>query len=140
MTPIIYHNPDCGTSRNVLAVIEAAGYRPQIVEYLKTGWTREALQGLLGGAGMTPRQALRETKSPAREMGLLEDGVSDDAIFAAMLTTPILVNRPFVVTDKGVKLCRPSEVVLDLLDAWPQGPFFKEDGGLMIDADGQRVS
>lgn len=140
MTPTIYHNPDCGTSRNVLAVIEAAGYRPQVVEYLKTGWTRELLQGLLGAAGLTPRQALRQSKSPAREMGLLEDGVSDAAIFAAMLETPVLVNRPFVVTDKGVKLCRPSEVVLNLLDTWPQGPFFKEDGGLMIDADGQRVS
>jgi arsenate reductase/arsenic resistance protein ArsH len=140
MTPIIYHNPDCGTSRNVLAVIEAAGYRAQVVEYLKTGWTREVLQGLLGAAGLTPRQALRETKSPAKEMGLLEEGVSDEAIFAAMLDTPVLVNRPFVVTDKGVKLCRPSEVVLDLLDVWPQGPFAKEDGGLMIDADGQRVS
>ncbi|HWU49193.1 MAG TPA: arsenate reductase (glutaredoxin) [Asticcacaulis sp.] len=140
MTLIIYHNPDCGTSRNVLAVIEAAGYRPQIVEYLKTGWTRDVLQNLLDAAGLTPRQALRENKSPAKEMGLLNEGVSDEAIFAAMLTTPVLVNRPFVVADKGVKLCRPSEVVLDLLDTWPQGPFFKEDGSLMIDADGQRAS
>jgi arsenate reductase/arsenic resistance protein ArsH len=140
MTLIIYHNPDCGASRNVLAVIEAAGYKPQIVEYLKTGWTRDVLQGLLDAAGMTPRQALRENKSPAKEMGLLNEGVSDEAIFAAMLTTPVLVNRPFVVADKGVKLCRPSEVVLDLLDIWPQGPFAKEDGSLMIDADGRRAS
>ncbi len=139
MSPLIYHNPDCGTSRNVLAVIEAAGYTPTIIEYLTVGWTRELLETLLTAANLTPRQALRETKSPAKEMGLLDDGVSDEAIFAAMLTTPVLVNRPFVVTDKGVKLCRPSEIVLDLLDHWPKGPFAKEDGSLLIDADGRRV-
>ncbi len=139
MSPLIYHNPDCGTSRNVLAVIEAAGYTPTIIEYLTVGWTRELLETLLTAASLTPRQALRETKSPAKEMGLLDDGVSDEAIFAAMLTTPVLVNRPFVVTNKGVKLCRPSEAVLDLLDHWPKGPYAKEDGSLMIDADGRRV-
>ena len=140
MTPITFHNPDCGTSRNVLAVIEAAGYQPVVIEYLQTGWTRELLLTLLTAAGLTPRQALREKKSPAAEMGLLDSGVSDDDIFAAMLTTPILVNRPFVVTDKGIKLCRPSEAVLDLLEHWPAGPFAKEDGSLMIDADGNRVA
>ena len=139
MSPLIYHNPDCGTSRNVLAVIEAAGYTPTIIEYLTVGWTRELLETLLTAANLTPRQALRETKSPAKEMGLLDGGVSDEAIFAAMLTTPVLVNRPFVVTDKGVKLCRPSEAVLELLDQWPKGPYAKEDGSLMIDADGRRV-
>ena len=139
MTPIIFHNPDCGTSRNVLAVLEAAGYRPEVVEYLKVGWTRELLLTLLTAANLTPRDALRETKSPAKEMGLLEDGVSDETILAAMLETPVLVNRPFVVTDRGVKLCRPSEVVLDLIDRYPPGPFAKEDGQLMIDADGKRV-
>ena len=139
MSPLIYHNPDCGTSRNVLAVIEAAGYTPTIIEYLTAGWTGELLETLLTAANLTPRQALRETKSPAKEMGLLDGGVSDEAIFAAMLTTPVLVNRPFVVTDKGVKLCRPSEIVLDLLDHWPKGPYAKEDGSLMIDADGRRV-
>jgi len=138
MTPIIYHNPDCGTSRNVLAVIEAAGYRPVVVDYLTVGWTRELLLTLLTAADLTPRQALRETKSPAKEMGLLEDGVGDDVLFEAMLTTPVLVNRPFVVTNTGVKLCRPSEAVLDLLDTWPQGPFLKEDGSVMIDAEGRR--
>ncbi len=138
MTPIIYHNPDCGTSRNVLAVIEAAGYRPVVVDYLTVGWTRELLLTLLTAADLTPRQALRETKSPAKEMGLLEDGVGDDILLEAMLTTPVLVNRPFVVTNKGVKLCRPSEAVLDLLDTWPQGPFLKEDGSVMIDAEGRR--
>lgn len=139
MTAIIFHNPDCGTSRNVLAVLEAAGYRPEVVEYLKVGWTRELLITLLTAANLTPRQALRETKSPAKEMGLLEDGVSDETILAAMLETPVLVNRPFVVTDHGVKLCRPSEIVLDLIDRYPPGPFAKEDGQLMIDAEGQRL-
>ncbi|WP_303830158.1 arsenate reductase family protein [Asticcacaulis taihuensis] len=139
MTPIIFHNPDCGTSRNVLAVLEAAGYRPEVVEYLKTGWTRELLLTLLTVSGLTPRQALRETKSPAKELGLLEDGVSHETILAAMLETPVLVNRPLVVTPKGVKLCRPSELVLDLIDRYPPGPFAKEDGQLMIDAEGQRL-
>ncbi len=139
MTPIIFHNPDCGTSRNVLAALEAAGYQSVIIEYLQTGWTRGLLLTLLTAAGLTPRQALRETKSPAREMGLLDEGVSDDTIFAAMLETPVLVNRPFVVTDRGVKLCRPSEIVLDLIDRYPPGPFAKEDGELIIDAEGRRV-
>lgn len=139
MTPIIYHNPECGTSRNVLAVIEAAGYQPIVVEYLNVGWSRELLLTLLTVANLTPRQALRETKSPAKEMGLMEDGVSDETIFAAMLKTPVLVNRPLVVTNKGVKLCRPSETVLDLLERWPRGPFYKEDGALMIDEAGKRV-
>jgi arsenate reductase (glutaredoxin) len=139
MTPIIYHNPDCGTSRNVLTVIQAAGYAPMIVDYLTVGWTREQLEALLTAAGLTPRQALRETKSPAKEMGLLDTEVSDDRIFAAMLQTPLLVNRPFVMTDKGTRLCRPSDTVLDLLEQWPTGPFFKEDGTLMIDDAGKRV-
>ena len=139
MNVVIYHNPDCGTSRNVLAVIEAAGHTPTVIEYLQTGWTRELLLTLLTAAGLTPRQALRETKSPAKEMGLLEDGVSDGTILAAMLETPVLVNRPFVATAKGIKLCRPSETVLDLLDTWPAGPFHKEDGSLMIDTDGHRA-
>ncbi|ADU12735.1 arsenate reductase (glutaredoxin) [Asticcacaulis excentricus] len=139
MTVTIYHNPDCGTSRNVLAVIEAAGYQPDVVEYLQTGWHSDHLSKLLADAGLSPRQALRETKSPARDLGLLEPGVSDDVIFEAMLTTPILVNRPIVVTPKGTRLCRPSEFVLDLLENWPAGPFQKEDGELMIDAEGQRV-
>jgi arsenate reductase (glutaredoxin) len=139
MSVTIYHNPDCGTSRNVLAVIEAAGYQPTIVEYLKVGWQLDQLLELLRDAGVTPRQALRETKSPAKEMGLLEDGVSEERIMSAMLAEPVLVNRPFVVTAKGTKLCRPSETVLDLLDKWPTGPFYKEDGELMIDAEGKRT-
>ncbi|CAL4869481.1 Arsenate reductase (plasmid) [Asticcacaulis sp. MM231] len=139
MTITIYHNPDCGTSRNVLAVLEAAGYTPTVVEYLKTGWTLDQLLKLFTDAGLTPRTALRETKSPARELGLLEPGVSDETILSAMLEAPVLVNRPIVVTPKGTKLCRPSEVVLDLIDAYPPGPFYKEDGQVMIDADGKRV-
>ncbi len=138
MTVTIYHNPACGTSRNVLAVIEAAGYQPTIVDYLTTGRTLDGLLNLFADAGLTARQALRETKSPAREMGLLEDGVSEERILAAMLAEPILVNRPFVVTPRGTQLCRPSERVLDLLDTWPAGPFYKEDGELMIDAEGNR--
>lgn len=139
MTITIYHNPDCGTSRNVLAVIEAAGYTPTVVEYLKTGWKLDQLLKLFADAGLTPRTALRETKSPAKELGLLEPGVSDETILSAMLEEPVLVNRPIVVTPMGTKLCRPSEVVLDLLDTYPPGPFYKEDGQLMIDAEGKRV-
>jgi len=139
MTPLVFHNPDCGTSRNVLAVLQAAGYTPVVVDYLTIGWTRELLLTLFTAAGLTPRQALRETKSPARELGLLEEEVADETILAAMLAHPILVNRPFVVTDRGIKLCRPSEIVLDLIGQWPQGPFAKEDGSLMIDAEGRRL-
>lgn len=139
MTITIYHNPDCGTSRNVLAVIEAAGYKPEVIEYLKTGWSLDQLLTLFVDAGLTPRQALRETKSPAKELGLMEPGVSDERLLAAMLEEPVLVNRPFVVTPKGTKLCRPSETVLDVLENWPKGPFTKEDGSLMIDTDGNRV-
>ncbi|MGF1457884.1 MAG: arsenate reductase family protein [Leptolyngbyaceae cyanobacterium] len=136
---VIHHNPDCGTSRNVLGVIRAAGYEPVVIEYLKTGWTRPQLLGLFAAADLTARAALRETKSPAAELGLLEIGVGEETILAAMLEHPILVNRPIVCTPKGVQLCRPSEAVLDLLDQWPAGPYAKEDGELIIDAAGQRV-
>lgn len=135
----IYHNPECGTSRNVLAVIEAAGYSPLVVDYLRKGWTRPQLLALFAAAKLTARQALRETKSPAAELGLLEEGVMDDQLIAAMIEHPVLVNRPIVATPKGVKLCRPSELVLDVLERWPTGPFAKEDGALMIDAAGKRV-
>ncbi len=139
MDVVIHHNPDCGTSRNVLALIEAAGYQPTVIDYLKTGWTRPQLLGLFAAAGLTPRSALRETKSPAADLGLLAEGVAHDTLLAAMLEHPILVNRPIVCTVKGVRLCRPSEVVLDLLDQFPPGPFAKEDGELIIDAEGNRV-
>ena len=139
MTITIYHNPACGTSRNVVRIVEAAGYVPAVIAYLETGWTEAQLIGLFAAAGLTPRAALRETKSPAREMGLLEAGVSVAAILAAMVAEPVLVNRPFVCSPRGVRLCRPSEVVLDLLDRLPPGPFLKEDGQLLIDAEGHRV-
>jgi arsenate reductase len=136
---VIHHNPDCGTSRNVVEIVRAAGYAPEIVPYLETGWTRPQLLALFAAAGLTPRAALRETKSPAKELGLLADGVTDEALLAAMLAHPVLVNRPLVATPKGVKLCRPSETVLDLLDRMPPGPLLKEDGTPVIDAAGNRV-
>lgn len=133
---LIHHNPNCGTSRNVLALIRAAGYTPIVNEYLETGWTKPQLQGLFAAAGLTPWTALRTSKSPAKELGLMEEGVCEDHILAQMLEHPVLVNRPIVCTSKGVKLCRPSEAVLELLEDKPKGPFYKEDGELLIDADG----
>jgi arsenate reductase len=127
----IYHNPDCGTSRNTLAMIRAAGYAPTVVEYLKTGWTRPQLEGLLAAMGVGPRDILREKGTPAAELGLLDTAVSDDAILDAMVVHPILVNRPIVVTPKGVKLSRPSEVVMGLLERQPPS-FIKEDGEVVV--------
>ena len=137
---VIHHNPACGTSRNVLAIIEAAGHRPVIIDYLGEGWTRPQLLALFAAAGLTPRAALRETKSPAAELGLLDEGVTEETILAAMVEHPVLVNRPIVCSPKGVKLCRPSEAVLDLLEVWPKGPFRKEEGDLLIDESGKRVT
>ena len=133
---VIHHNPECGTSRNVLGVIRAAGYDPVIVDYLNEGWTRSQLLALLAAAGLKPSEALRKTKSPAKELGLLEHGVPETELLAHMLEHPVLVNRPIVCTPKGVKLCRPSEAVLDLLDNKPKGPFHKEDGEMLIDENG----
>lgn len=126
----IFHNPACGTSRNALAMIQAAGYEPAVVEYLEAGWTREQLVHLLSEMQAAPRDVLREKGTPAAELGLLDPGVSDDVLLAAMVEHPILVNRPIVVTPKGVKLCRPSEAVLDLLDRAPE-TFTKEDGNVV---------
>jgi arsenate reductase (glutaredoxin) len=136
---VIHHNPDCATSRNVLAIIEASGATSVVVDYRKTGWTRPQLLGLFAAAGLTPRAALRTTKSPAEDLGLLDVSVPDDAILEAMLVHPSLVDRPIVCSHKGVRLCRPSETVLDLLDTLPPGPLYKEDGALIIDAEGRRV-
>ncbi len=136
---VIHHNMDCGTSRNVLEIIQAAGYSPVVINYLDIGWTRPQLLALFAAAGLTPQSALRTTKSPAAELGLLEPGVSADAILDAMIAHPILVNRPIVATPRGVRLCRPSEGVLDLLDRLPPGPLAKEDGQLIIDAEGRRL-
>ena len=124
---VIYHNPDCGTSRNTLAMIRAAGYEPAVIEYLKSGWTFQQLRELMAEAGVAPRDFLREKGTPAASLGLLASYVPDDVILDAMVAHPILVNRPIVVTPKGVKLCRPSEVVFDLLERRPE-TFTKEDG------------
>ena len=126
----IYHNPDCGTSRNAMAIVEATGYSPTVVDYRKVGWTRSLLEELFAAMGAKPRDVLREKGTPVAELGLLAEGVADDAIIEAMLAYPILVNRPIVVTPKGTKLCRPSEVVLSLLDRQP-GPLTKEDGEIV---------
>ena len=115
MTFVVYHNPNCGTSRNTVEMIRAAGETPVVIEYLKTGWTKPQLLGLFAAAGLTPRMALRTSKSPAEELGLLDDTVTDDALLDAMVVHPILVNRPIVCSPKGVRLCRPSETVNDLL-------------------------
>lgn len=123
----IFHNPDCGTSRNTLAMIQAAGYAPTVVEYRTVGWTRPQLEGLLAKMDAKPRDILREKGTPAAELGLLDPAVTDDVILDAMIAHPILVNRPIVVTPKGANLCRPSEVVLELLDRQPDS-FTKEDG------------
>lgn len=139
MNIVVHHNPDCGTSRNVLAILRAAGYEPTVIEYLKTGWTRPQLLALFAAAGLTPKEALRVTKSPAVELGLTEPGVDDETLLAAMVENPVLVNRPLVCTPKGVRLCRPSETVLDLVDRAPPGPYFKEDGSPLIDTEGRRV-
>lgn len=123
----IYHNPACGTSRNTLAMIRAAGYEPTVIEYLQAGWTRPQLEELLAAMEARPRDILREKGTPAAELGLLDPSKTDDQILDAMIEHPILVNRPIVVTPNGVKLSRPSEAVLDLLDRRPES-FTKEDG------------
>ncbi|WP_324755161.1 arsenate reductase (glutaredoxin) [Roseovarius sp. Pro17] len=139
MSIVIHHNPDCGTSRNVLAIIEASGETPIIIEYLETGWTRSQLLALFAAADLTPRTALRTTKSPAEELGLLDPSVDDETLLTAMLDHPVLVNRPIVCSPKGVRLCRPSEAVLDLLGRLPPVPIAKEEGTPMIDWKGDRI-
>jgi arsenate reductase len=116
MSVTIWHNPACGTSRNTLALIREAGQDPQVIDYVRTGWDRAELMALLAQAGLTPREALRERGTPAAELGLLEPGVSDDAILDAMLAHPILVQRPLVRTPRGAVLARPAEAVLPLLE------------------------
>ncbi|MCB1451456.1 MAG: arsenate reductase (glutaredoxin) [Nitratireductor sp.] len=139
MTIVIHHNRECGTSRNVLAIIESAGYKPVVIDYLETGWTKPQLLALFAAADLTAREALRTTKSPAADLGLLDPAIGDDALLDAMIAHPVLVNRPIVCSPKGVRLCRPSETVLDLLDKMPPGPLYKEDGALIIDETGKRV-
>jgi len=136
---IVYHNPECGTSRNVLGLIRNAGIEPHIIEYLKTPPARALLVQLIERAGIAPRDLLREKGTPYAELGLGDESLTDDALLDAMMVHPILINRPLVVSPLGVKLCRPSEAVLDLLPAPQQGAFAKEDGERVVDEQGQRV-
>jgi arsenate reductase len=136
---IIYHNPDCGTSRNTLAMIRNAGIEPHVIEYLKTPPSRTMLLQLIDRAGLTPRALLREKGTPYVELGLGNSELPDEALVDAMMAHPILINRPLVVTPVGVKLCRPSEVVLEMLPEPQLGAFAKEDGEAVVDEAGQRV-
>mgnify|MGYP001056830534 CR=1 FL=1 len=137
---IIYHNPECGTSRNTLAMIRNAGIEPHVIEYLKTPPARALLVQLIERAGMTPRDLLREKGTPFTELGLGDHALTDDALVDAMMEHPILINRPLVVSPLGVRLCRPSEVVLDILPTPQLGAFAKEDGERVVDAHGNRVT
>ncbi|MFO1099114.1 MAG: arsenate reductase (glutaredoxin) [Xanthobacteraceae bacterium] len=139
MDVIIYHNPQCGTSRNTLGLIRNAGIEPHIIEYLKCPPTRAMLVQLIARAGLTARAVLREKGTPFRELGLDNPALGDGELLDAMMAHPILINRPIVVTPKGVRLCRPSELVVDLLPP-QQGEFRKEDGELVIDAAGRRAA
>ncbi|MFL9966049.1 arsenate reductase (glutaredoxin) [Paraburkholderia sediminicola] len=139
MSVTIYHNPECGTSRNTLALIRNAGLEPTVVEYLKTPPTREKLVELISAAGLGVREALRQKGTPYAELGLDNPSLGDNELLDAMLKHPILINRPFVETPQGVRLCRPSEVVLDILPKAQQVPFNKEDGEVVIDEHGRRV-
>nr|GLK22678.1 arsenate reductase [Microbacterium terregens] len=137
---VIYHNPECGTSRNTLAMIRNASIEPHVIEYLKTPPSRALLVELIDRAGITPRDLLREKGTPYAELGLGDTSLSDDALVNAMVAHPVLINRPLVVSPLGVKLCRPSEAVLDLLPEPQQGAFAKEDGEKVVDASGQRIA
>lgn len=137
---VIYHNPECGTSRNALAMIRNAGIEPHVIEYLKTPPSRGQLESLIERAGITPRQLLREKGTPFADLGLDDDTLPDSALVDVMMAHPILINRPLVVSPLGVRLCRPSEAVLDLLPQAQQGAFAKEDGERVVDADGQRIA
>lgn len=136
----IYHNPACGTSRNTLALIRNAGVEPQVIEYTKTPPSREVLEDMIQSAGLTVRQAIRENGTPYAELGLDDPALTDEQLLDAMLAHPILINRPFVVTPYGVRLCRPSEAVLDILSLPQKGPFIKEDGEVVINEKGERVT
>ena len=136
---IIYHNPECGTSRNALALIRNAGIEPHIIEYLKSPPSRAMLVNLITRSGLTPRDLAREKGTPFAELGLGGSDVTDEQIIEAMMAHPILINRPIVVSPLGVKLCRPSEAVLDILPARQRGAFAKEDGEQVVDSAGNRV-
>ena len=140
MTVTIYHNPGCGTSRNTLEMIRRSGEEPEVIEYLKTPPTRQRLVELIAAMGITPRELLRQKGTPYTELDLGDPKWSDDELVDFMMAHPILINRPIVVTPLGTRLCRPSEAVLDILPNPDIGPFTKEDGEVVIDADGRRVA
>ncbi len=137
---IIYHNPECGTSRNVLALIRNSGVEPHVIEYLKTPPARALLVEMIGRAGISPRELLREKGTPYADLGLGDATLSDEALIDAMMAYPILINRPLVVTPMGIRLCRPSEAVLDILPDPQRGAFAKEDGEQVIDGAGHRTA
>ena len=139
-TITIYHNPDCGTSRNTLALIRNSGAEPRVIEYLKTPPDRDTLRGLIDAMGLSTRALLCEKDTPFAELHLDDASLSDDALIEAMLAHPILINRPIVVTGLGTRLCRPSEIVLDILPSPQLCPFTKEDGEVVIEAQGHRVA
>ncbi len=136
----IYHNPACGTSRNTLAMIRNSGEEPTVIEYLQHPPNREQLAKMIRDAGLTVREAIRQKGTPYAELGLDKLDLTDDQLLDAMLAHPILINRPFVVTTIGTRLCRPSELVLDILSNPQQGAFTKEDGEVVVNAEGQRVA
>lgn len=140
MTITIYHNPACGTSRNTLALIRNTGTEPVVVDYLKTPPTQKTLRDMIAKAGLSVRQAIREKGTPYAELSLNDLSLSDEALLTAMVATPSLINRPFVVTEMGVRLCRPPELVLDILSLPQKSAFSKEDGEFVIDADGKKVA
>ncbi len=140
VTVTIYHNPACGTSRNVLGLIRNSGEEPRVVEYLKTPPSRQEVVGLIGRMGIPVRELLRRKGTPYDELGLDDPTLTDDALIDAMVAHPILMNRPIVATPLGAKLCRPSEAVLDILPAPQRGAFAKEDGEAVVDARGARAA
>jgi arsenate reductase (glutaredoxin) len=139
MTTTIYHNPDCGTSRNTLAMIRQSGVEPTVIEYLTTPPDRQTILGLVADAGLTLREAIRQKDTPYDALGLADPALTDDRLLDAIEAHPILLNRPFVVTPIGTRLCRPSELVLSILENPAIGPFTKEDGEVVIDASGKRL-
>ena len=139
MTITIYHNPACGTSRNTLALIRNTGIEPNVIDYLSTPPTQEVLRDMIDKAGLSVREAIREKGTPFAELGLDDAKLTDEELLSAMIANPILINRPLVVTEMGVRLCRPSELVLDILPLPQKAAFNKEDGEVVIDADGNKV-
>ena len=136
----IYHNANCGTSRNTLALIRNTGAEPRVIDYLASPPDRATLAAMIASAGLTVREAMRSKEQIFTELGLADPALSDDALLDAMLANPILMNRPFVVTPQGARLCRPSELVLDILPLPQRGAFSKEDGEAVVGADGKRVT